>query len=59
MARCPECGVEIEIEDVEIGEIVDCEECGTELEVISVDPIEFAVISDEEFEDEWIDLDEE
>lgn len=37
--ECPECGADIEIGEVEVGEIVVCEECGVELEVLAVDPI--------------------
>ena len=35
---CPVCEAEIELEDVEEGEIISCPECGTELEVVGLDP---------------------
>ena len=35
---CPVCGAEIELEDVEEGEIITCPECGAELEITSLDP---------------------
>ncbi|MCD6409071.1 MAG: lysine biosynthesis protein LysW [Candidatus Verstraetearchaeota archaeon] len=31
---CPECGAEIEAEDVIEGEILTCPDCGVELEVV-------------------------
>ena len=36
---CPECGAEMELADVEQGEIVTCAECGVDLEVLSVNPV--------------------
>lgn len=60
--RCPECDFEIDIDDPEVGEILDCPECGVELEVIGIKPLEFSIISDDELldEDEWDeDFDEE
>lgn len=39
MVECPECGAEIELDNVEKGEIVECRDCGTELEVLSTDPL--------------------
>ena len=58
--RCPECDFEVEIDDPEVGEILDCPECGVELEVISIDPLEFSIISDDELldGDEWDDDDD-
>ena len=58
--RCPECDFKIEIDDPEVGEILDCPECGVELEVISIEPLEFSIISDDELldEDEWDDDDD-
>ncbi|MBA2520423.1 MAG: lysine biosynthesis protein LysW [Chloroflexia bacterium] len=38
MVACPECAAEIELSNVEQGEIITCPECGVELEVLSVNP---------------------
>ncbi|MHA1836296.1 MAG: lysine biosynthesis protein LysW [Candidatus Odinarchaeia archaeon] len=35
--NCPECEVEIEIEDPVEKEVVECEECGVELEVAKIE----------------------
>jgi alpha-aminoadipate/glutamate carrier protein LysW len=53
MPSCPECesDLDIEIDEVEEGDVVACEECGTEFEVVGVEPLELARI-EEEFEEE-------
>ncbi len=54
MVRCPECAVEIDVDEdeVEEGEILSCPECEAELEVVQTHPVQLNVISDEEDEDE-------
>ena len=47
MATCPECGADIEVENVEQGEIVPCPDCGAELEVLSTDPVELGLAPEE------------
>jgi alpha-aminoadipate carrier protein LysW len=51
---CPECDnpLDIDVDDVEEGEIVTCDECGTELEVVSSDPLELAAVDEEGYDDE-------
>lgn len=51
---CPECDnpLDIDVDDVEEGEIVTCDECGTELEVVSSDPLELAPVDEEGYDDE-------
>ena len=55
MPSCPECdtALNIEIDEVEEGDVIACEECGTEYEVVSVEPLELARIEEglEEEED--------
>ncbi len=53
MASCPECdtALDIELDEVEEGDVVACEECGTEFEVVGVEPLELARI-EEGIEDE-------
>lgn len=53
MAICPECEAEIDVFDVEKGEIITCPECGLELEVINDTPIELDIASEED--EDWSD----
>ena len=63
MAICPECDepVVIDEDEVEEGDIVSCEECGSVLKVVSVTPLEFDAVDDEDDEndDEDEDFDDE
>ena len=60
MPNCPECenGLDIELDEVEEGDVVTCDECGTEYEVVGVEPLELARVDgdldadDEPFEEE-------
>jgi len=60
MPACPECENELDIEmdEVEEGDVVACDECGTEYEVVGVEPLELARVDDglddedESFEEE-------
>jgi len=51
---CPECDnpLDIDVDEVDAGEVVTCEECGTELEIVSVDPLELAPVEIEGYDDE-------
>jgi alpha-aminoadipate carrier protein LysW len=42
MPSCPECenNLDVELDEVEEGDIVTCDECGTEFEVVGVEPLE-------------------
>jgi lysine biosynthesis protein LysW len=44
--------LDIDVDDVEEGEIVQCDECGTDLEVVSSDPLELAPVDEEGYDDE-------
>ena len=54
MPSCPECEneLDIEIDEVEEGDVVACEECGSEFEVVGVDPLELARVEENLEEDE-------
>lgn len=54
MVRCPECAVEIDLDEdeVEEGEILNCPECEAELEVVQTHPVHLNVISEDEEEEE-------
>jgi alpha-aminoadipate carrier protein LysW len=61
MPSCPECEneLDIELDEVEEGDVVACEECGTEYEVVGVEPLELARVEDEiEEEDELYEREE-
>jgi alpha-aminoadipate/glutamate carrier protein LysW len=60
VTSCPECenALDIELDEVEEGDVIACEECGTEYEVVGVEPLELARVDgnldtdDEPFEEE-------
>ncbi len=54
MTRCPDCGVNIDIEEeVNQGDTVSCPECDADLEVVSTNPVELRLAKDlDEDEDE-------
>lgn len=57
MATCPECDIEIEIdetdlEEMEVGDPWVCEGCASNLRLAVLDPLEFDVDEDDEDEDE-------
>ena len=54
MASCPECesDLDIELDEVEEGDVVSCEECGTEYEVVAVDPLELTRVGDDDEEED-------
>jgi len=51
---CPECDnpLDIDVDDVEEGEVIICDECGSDLEVVSADPLELAPVDEEGYDDE-------
>ncbi len=63
MANCPECENELDVEVSELdeGDVVACGECGSEYEVVGVDPLELAKVDgdDEDEEEEFFDEEEE
>ncbi len=60
MPSCPECenNLDIEVDEVEEGDVIACEECGTEFEVVGIDPLELSRV-DEDYDEEEDDLYEE
>lgn len=50
-ATCPECEAEIELSDVEVGEIVVCPDCGVDLEVTYLEPVTLELAPMEE--EDW------
>jgi alpha-aminoadipate carrier protein LysW len=54
MPSCPECesDLDIEVGEVEEGDVIACEECGSEFEVVGVDPLELTRVEDDLDEDD-------
>lgn len=54
MAKCPECGsvLDLEEDEVEEGEVISCPDCGTDLEVVNLHPLELDALEDEEEEEQ-------
>lgn len=54
MTSCPECenSLDIELDEVEEGDVVSCEECGSEFEVVGVEPLELTKVGDEDDEED-------
>jgi alpha-aminoadipate carrier protein LysW len=60
MPNCPECenGLDIDVDEVEEGDVITCDECGSEYEIVGVEPLELARVDgdldedDEPFEEE-------
>lgn len=63
MTSCPECenDLDIELDEVEEGDMVTCAECGTEYEIVGVDPLELSRVEDSllDEEDEYVTEEEE
>ncbi|MGA7832706.1 MAG: hypothetical protein WCA21_17245 [Terracidiphilus sp.] len=62
MPSCPECenNLDIEMDEVEEGDVVVCDECGTEYEVVGLEPLELVRMSEDLDDDEdLLDEDEE
>ena len=62
MPSCPECEneLDVELDEVEEGDVIACDECGTEYEVVGVEPLELARVGDElDEDDELFDEEEE
>ena len=54
MATCPECDAEVEVDqdDVDLGDEVNCNECGQTLVISNTDPLELDFAPDDEDEED-------
>lgn len=54
MVQCPECesDLDIEVDEVDEGEIVSCPECGTDFEVVTTNPLELKQVEEEEIDED-------
>lgn len=63
MTSCPECEneLDIDVDEVEEGDVVACDECGTEYEVVGVEPLELSKVEEgfDEDEEDYMNEDEE
>jgi alpha-aminoadipate carrier protein LysW len=61
MVACPECetDLDVEVDDMEEGDVVSCAECGSDFEVITVTPLELNKVADEDEDEEDSDDEEE
>jgi alpha-aminoadipate carrier protein LysW len=52
--NCQECEneLDVEVDELEEGDVIACDECGTEYEVVSVEPLELARMDADEDEEE-------
>jgi alpha-aminoadipate carrier protein LysW len=61
MAMCPECEnpLDLEIDEIEEGDIVACDECGSEYEIVGTEPLELARVDSDDLDEEDDELMEE
>ena len=63
MTSCPECEneLDIELDEIEEGDVVACDECGTEYEVVGVEPLELSRVEEgiDEDEEDFVEEEEE
>ena len=63
MTSCPECenDLDIDVDEVEEGDVVACDECGTEYEIVGVEPLELSKVEEgfDEDDEDYADEDEE
>jgi alpha-aminoadipate carrier protein LysW len=62
MPSCPECEneLDVEVDELEEGDVVACDECGSEYEVVGVDPLELTKVEEDyEEEEEYFEGEEE
>ena len=54
MTSCPECenDLDVELDEVEEGDVLVCDECGSEYEVVGVEPLELTRVGDDLDEDD-------
>jgi alpha-aminoadipate/glutamate carrier protein LysW len=54
MPSCLECEneLDVDVDEVEEGDVIVCDECGTEYEVVGVEPLELSRVGDDLDEDD-------
>ena len=54
MPSCPECenNLDVEVDELEEGDVVACDECGTEYEIVGLEPLELSRLDDDLDEDD-------
>lgn len=51
MAKCPDCSAELELNELELGELIVCDDCGSEIEVVGLEPLVLELAPEEE--EDW------
>jgi alpha-aminoadipate carrier protein LysW len=61
MPVCTECenSLDVELDEVEEGDVIACDECGTEYEVVGIEPLELVRVGEDLDEDDEDLLEEE
>ena len=63
MPSCPECetALDVEMDEVEEGDVIVCDECGSEYEVVGVEPLELTRVGEDpdDEDDEFFEEEEE
>ncbi len=61
MPNCPECEnpIDIDVDEIEEGDVVACDECGTEFEIVGTEPLEMARVDGDDLDEEDDELMEE
>jgi len=54
MAICSECdtALDIDVDEIDEGDVVLCDECGAEYEIVGTDPLELSKVDNEGYENE-------
>ncbi len=51
MANCPDCAAELDLNELELGELIVCDDCGSEIEVVGLEPLVLELAPEEE--EDW------
>ena len=54
MAICSECEnlLDLDVDEVDEGDVVTCDECGAEFEIVATEPLEISKVDNEGYENE-------
>jgi alpha-aminoadipate carrier protein LysW len=54
MPSCPECEneLDVDLDELEEGDVLACDECGSEYEVVGVEPLELAKVGGDDLDED-------